>query len=155
MTLGTLEPLLKIVGAIAAIIGLFFTGYQIREANKALIFSTEQSIYRESRELLKFIAENPSLLRNASLSDSSKLSPEESIKLRAQVGILLNFYNAILQDRNAQFVSEAFRNRLISDFCGLVKLPQVKLRLPEKSVLPENQVPFETLASIQRTNCHE
>jgi uncharacterized membrane protein YqjE len=53
------EKGLKFVGAGVAILALFFTGYQIREANKSLIFTTEQSLYKESREILKLIAEYP------------------------------------------------------------------------------------------------
>jgi hypothetical protein len=144
-----LETTVKIIGLAIAIAGLFFTGYQIRETNKTLIFTTEQNLYKESREILKFIADNPSIIQLAQSDDISNLESKERNKLSSQIGILLNFYNSILLENNKDYVSSEFRKSLILDFCILSKFPQIKKRLPELAGQP-----FETLAKIKQIKCH-
>jgi hypothetical protein len=109
----SLENSLKVLGALAGIIALGFTGYQIYETNKTLLFTTEQGLYKESREILKFIAENPSLIQDMRSDDISKLDEKARAKLDAQIGILLNFYNSALLDKTKRYVSAEFRDALI------------------------------------------
>ena len=142
-----METFLKIVGTLLAIIALTFTGCQIRETNMTLTFTTEQGVYKESRDLLKFIADNPNTMQFARAEDVSQLDEKERIKLSAQVGILLNFYNSILLERSRNYVSAEFRDALISDFCSLVNYPQIRKKLPDK------EGPFQNLARIRNENC--
>ena len=145
----SLETGSKVVATIAAIFGIFFTGYQIREANNTLVFTTEQGIYKESRDILKFIADNPALMQQMRLDDISKLDENARIKLDAQVGVLLNFFNSALMPKNEGYISDEFRNSLIVDFCSLAKLPQIGKRLPTQAGKP-----FENLANIRRSKCN-
>jgi hypothetical protein len=147
----TLETFAKAAGVVLAIIALGFTGYQIRETNKTLIFTTEQSLYKESRDILKFIADNPSLMQWAKMEDVSSLDEKDRVKLSAEIGILLSFYNSVLVEKNAAYISPEFRQALITDFCGLSKLPQVGKRLPAADRLGQ---PFEALANIKRRSCN-
>ncbi|WP_342724165.1 hypothetical protein AAFG07_34580 [Bradyrhizobium sp. B097] len=144
-----MEAYLKLAGVGLTVAGLFFTGYQIREANRTLVFTTEQGVYKESRDILKFLADNPSALVSAQADDISNLDAKDRAKLSSQIGVLLNFYNSMLVDRNSEYVSAEFRRSLIADFCILVRLPQISKRLPDKS-----DGPFQTLARIRRSDCH-
>ncbi|TWB86880.1 hypothetical protein FBZ93_1256 [Bradyrhizobium macuxiense] len=144
-----LESSLKLAGAGLAAAGLFFTGYQIRETNRTLVFTTEQGIYKESRDILRFLADNPGALIAAQSEDVSTHDAKERAKLSSQIGVLLNFYNATLVERNSEYISPEFRKSLVADFCILAKLPQISKRLPDKP----NQ-PFQTLAQIKRSDCN-
>lgn len=144
-----LETFLKIAGVVLTVVGLFFAGYQIRETNKTLVFTTEQGLYKESRDILKFIADNPSIFQAAQVEDISNLDAKERVKLSGQIGILLNFYNSILIHKSAEYISTEFRNRVVQDFCLVAKLPQVNKRLPTK---PEQ--PYQELGNIARSSCH-
>jgi hypothetical protein len=144
-----MEAYLKLAGVGLTVAGLFFTGYQIREANRTLVFTTEQGIYKESRDILKYFAENPGALVSAQADDFSNMDAKDRIKLSSQIGILLNFYNSMLIERNAKYMSAEFRRSLISDFCSLAKMPQISKRLPDK---PDQ--PFEALAQVKRSDCH-
>lgn len=64
-----IENPLKILGMGIAAAGLFFTGFQIKEANKTLIFTTEQNLYKESRDILKYISNNPKIYTLAHSAD--------------------------------------------------------------------------------------
>jgi hypothetical protein len=143
-----LESSLKLAGVGLAAGGLFFTGYQIRDTNRTLVFTTEQGIYKESRDILKFFSDNPGALVAAQSEDVSTLDAKERAKLSSQIGLLLNFYNATLAERNAEYVSPEFRTSLIADFCIMAKLPQISKRLLDK---PDQ--PFQVLAQIKRSNC--
>ncbi len=145
-----LESWLKILAAVVAIIALFFTGYQISETKNALIFTTEQNLYKESREILKFMADNPALLQMMQLDDISKLEEKDRSKLAAQVAILLNFYNSVLLKQNANFVSPEFRKSLVSDFCIVAKFPQISKRL----TVDKPGQPYSALADIKRRDCN-
>jgi hypothetical protein len=149
MPMPALENGLKVLGAVAGIIALGFTGYQIYETNKTLLFTTEQGLYKESREILKFIAENPSLIQDMRSDDISKLDEKARVKLDAQIGILLNFYNSALLDKTKPYVSDQFRDALISDFCGLSKYAQIAKRLPTQPGKP-----FQSLADIRKSKCN-
>jgi hypothetical protein len=144
-----LESTLKVIGVGLTVAGLFFTGYQIREANRTLVFTTEQGVYKESRDILKFLADNPGALIAAQADDISNLDSKERLRLSSQIGMLLNFYNSMLVERNAEYVSPEFRKSLIADFCSLSKFPQISKRLPDK---PDQ--PFQTLARIKQSDCH-
>jgi hypothetical protein len=144
-----LETVTKITGAILGILGLFFTAYTIYETNKTLIFTTEQNLYKESREILKFIAENPAIMEPATPDDISKLDRKERLKRQAQIGILLSFYESILTEGNAPYVSADFRKSLIEDFCQLVKFPQININFSER-----RDQPYTALANIKRSKCH-
>jgi hypothetical protein len=150
MSQTSIENALKIIGTVIAIIALVFTGCQIRETNKTLTFTTEQGVYKESRDLLKFIADNPAVMQLARSEDISQLDENARIKLSAQIGILLNFYNSILLERSRSYVSTEFRAALVSDFCSLIKFPQIAKRLPAKN---DKAGPFQNLARIKSESC--
>jgi hypothetical protein len=144
-----LETSLKVAGVGLTVVGLFFTGYQVREANRTLTFTTEQGVYKESRDILKFMADNPTVMIAAQAEDISNLDAKERFKLSMQIGVLLNFYNSILIEKNAGYVTAEFRKSLIEDFCRLASLPQISKRLPNK---PDQ--PFQALARVKRSECH-
>jgi hypothetical protein len=153
----TTESMVKWAGLIVGIIALFFTACQIRATNKTLVFTTEQNIYKESREIRKYMADNPELVARARLSEISQLTENESTKLRMQIGMLLSFYNSILQENNKRYVSEDFRSSLISDFCIMAGWPQVAARLPNLSTPPavsNKPPPFRLLAELKRSHCN-
>lgn len=149
--MAVVEFCLKVLGAVLAIIALFFTGYQIRETKNALIITTEQSLYKDSREILKFMGDNPTLVQMMQADDVSKFDEKDRFKLSAQTGILLNFYNSVLIVKNEGVVSPEFRKELIADFCKLAKFPQISKRLPA-SDKPDQA--FHTLAAIKRRDCN-
>lgn len=143
------ENVVKIAGLVVGIIAIGFTGCQIRETNKTLVFTTEQNFYKESRDIRKYIADNPGMIVAARENDLSKLNENDKAKLSMQVGLLLNFYNSILQERNKRYVSEDFRRTLIDDFCIIAQWPQVAIRLPDTP-----NKPFHRLAELKRSECH-
>lgn len=138
-----------IIGLFIAIVGLGATAYQIREAKNALVSGNEQAIYKESREILKFLTENPDLLRMMQLADVTKLNERDRARLDAQIGWVLNFYNSSLRTGATQVTAE-FRRSLTEDFCRMARFLQVSERLKAKQ---EDQ-PFFLLSSIRQRDCN-
>jgi hypothetical protein len=144
----TADTVIKVIGLILTVAALVFTGYQIRQTNKTLIFTTEQGLYKESRDILRYIADHPAMVTAAQLEDDSLLDLKAKVELNAQIGVLLNFYNSILSNRNQPYVSPEFRRDLIKDFCEVAKYPQIKKRIGDA---PDK--PFHALYEIKRSSC--
>lgn len=138
-----------IIGLCVAIMGLFFTAYQIGEAKNALVSGNEQVIYKESREILKFLTENPDLLHMMQSADVTKFSERDRVRLDAQIGWILNFYNSSLRTGATEVTAE-FRKTLTDDFCRMARYPQVSERLKSK----QQGQPFFLLSSIRQRDCN-
>jgi hypothetical protein len=145
----TIEFWSKVTTLVVAVGGIWLTVSQLSQAKDAVVFANEYNIYKDGRDLLKLFIDDPQLYRSLNVDDINKVAEQNRDKVRAQIGTLLNFYSFTLGKRGEDYMSSDLRQRLIDDFCQLVRLPLVAARLTARN---PNE-PYFLLTTIKRDQC--
>lgn len=112
------------VGAVAAIIGIGFTAFQIRQAARALRASNTYQIQKDIRELIDRLKKDPDFnhIVRQGLAGAERSEREKFVD---NLWSMLNLYVAIFRQHQSGGITREFSNRIGYDLKQFLSLPAV------------------------------
>lgn len=122
-----IEVLVSVLGAVGVVIGLVYTGWQIRLGAKQLEAANLYAMQKDARDLFRETMKVPEFVEYVFKYNSSREYPAEvTDEAASQTGLVLNFYSSIFRQYKLDAISDSAWAFIYNDMCQLFERPAIQ-----------------------------
>jgi hypothetical protein len=121
------EQILAGIASAATVLGLFFAGWQLKQANSSLEASTVYELQKDGRDLLKALRENKAVYEYILFSGKDS-TPDEKIAADVDFGVtqLIQYFSSVINQRRSGAITDTYWPTFNREMCGLLTRPTVR-----------------------------